>query len=429
MKPDDALIDRRRRRLLIAGSAWGGGVLAGCATAPSGPSIGRVVVIGGGFGGATAARYLRLWGGQVDVTLVERHPRFVSCPMSNLVLGGYLQISDITRAYDGLRALGVKRVQAEVVAIDAVRKRVRLADGAELAYDRLIVSPGVDFIYDPVPGLAQAIDGGRVAHAWKAGAQTVALRRQLAEMPDGGLFAISIPRAPYRCPPGPYERACVVATYFRQAKPRSKVLVLDANPEIQSKKALFERAFREHHAGILEYRPNSELTEVTDSGVARFEFEDVKADVLNVVPPQRAADLARTAELVTVNGRWVGVDWLTMESIAAPGVHVLGDATFPAPGMPKSGHMANQHAKLAASAVIRLLKGEPVNPAPVVMNACYSFVTDLDAIHVASVYQFDAAQRTFKTVAQAGGVSAAASPLEGRYARSWAENIWSDTLG
>jgi len=197
---------------------------------------------------------------------------------------------------------------------------------------------------------------------------------------------------------------------------------------VQSKKALFERAFTQHYKGILEYRANAELKEAAGT-VAKLEFEDVKADVLNVVPPQRAADLARSAGLVNVNNRWVGVNWLTMESAVAPGIHVLGDATFSAPLMPKSGHMANQHAKVAAAAVIQLLKGEPVNATPVVMNTCYSFVTATDVIHVASVHQYDAADRIFKTVPGSGGVSAAANALEGRYALSWADNIWHDMLG
>ena len=420
--------DPVRRRLLGAGAALSGLALAGCETVPpSGPSIGRVVVVGGGFGGATAARYLKMWGGNIDVTLVERNVNFVSCPISNLVLGGHKQIADITRGYDGLKAMGVKVVQGEVTAIDAAARKVRLAAGGELSYDRLVVSPGVDFMFEQVGGLQAALDSGRVTHSWKAGPQTVALRRQLEAMPDGGVFAMSIPRVPYRCPPGPYERACMVASYLKTAKPKSKVLVLDANPEIQSKKALFERAFQQHYAGIIEYRPNAELKEV-DGTVAKLEFEDVKANVLNVIPPQRAGDLARVAGLINVNNRWAGVDWLTLESTAAKGVHVLGDATMAAAAMPKSGHMANQHAKVAAAAIIQLLKGEAVNPAPVVMNTCYSFVTARDVVHVASVHQYDEKDKTFKAVPGSGGVSAAANQLEGRYALSWADNIWADML-
>jgi sulfide dehydrogenase [flavocytochrome c] flavoprotein subunit len=423
--------DSSRRRLIGAGAALGGLgalALAGCATGASGgPSIGRVVVVGGGFGGATAARYLKLWGGNVDVTLVERNTSFVSCPISNLVLGGYREMADITRGYDGLKALGVKVVQGDVSAIDAAGKKVRLASGGELPYDRLVVSPGVDFMWDQVGGLQAAVDGGRVLHSWKAGPQTLALRQQLQAMADGGVVAISIPKSPYRCPPGPYERACVVASYLKAAKPKSKLLVLDANPEVQSKKALFEKAFKDLYAGTLEYRANAELKEVAGN-VAKLEFEDVKADVLNVIPPQRAADIARSAGLINVNNRWVGVNWLTMESTAVPGVHVLGDATFPAPLMPKSGHMANQHAKVAAAAIVQLLKGQPVNATPVVMNTCYSFVGARDVIHVASVHQYDAADKTFKTVPGSGGVSAAANQIEGRYALSWAQNIWADML-
>ncbi len=417
-----------RRRLLAGGAAWAGVALAGCAGLSSGPSIGRVVVVGGGFGGSTAARYLRLWGGNVEVTLVERNPQFISCPMSNLVVGGYKQMADITLGYDGLRAMGVRVVQGDVVAIDAAARKVRLAGGLELPYDRLIVSPGIDFMNEQVGGLAAALASGQLVHGWKAGLQTVTLRKQLVDMPDGGVYAISIPKVPYRCPPGPYERACMVAAYFKEAKPRSKVLVLDANPEVQSKKALFEKAFAQHYKGMLEYRPNAELKEVAGH-VAKLEFEDVKADVLNVVPPQRAADLAHSAGLVTINKRWVGVNWLTMESTAVPGVHVLGDATFPAPLMPKSGHMANQHAKVAAAAIIQLLKGEAVSAAPVMVNTCYSFVTAKEAIHVATVHQYDGAEKSFKTVPGSGGVSAGASQLEGRYALSWADNIWADMLG
>jgi sulfide dehydrogenase [flavocytochrome c] flavoprotein chain len=420
-----------RRRLLTGGAAIGGLAalgLAGCATSGSGgPSIGRVVVVGGGYGGATAARYLKMWGGNVDVTMVEPSRMFVSCPISNLVVGGYKQIGEITRGYDGLRAMGVKVVHDTVTTIDAAGKKVRLAGGGELAYDRLIVSPGIDFMPQSVGGLQAALDSGRVLHSWKAGPQTVALRQQLEAMPAGGVYAIAIPLAPYRCPPGPYERACMVASYFKQHKPRSKVLILDGNPDVTSKKGLFMAAWNNHYKDIIEYKPNSTLREVSGT-TARFDFEDVRADVLNVIPAQRAADLAVSAGLVNMNDRWVGVDWLTMESTAVPGVHVLGDSTFSAPAMPKSGHMANQHAKVAAAAIINLLKGEAVSATPVVMNTCYSFVTQRDVVHVASVHQYDAADKTFKTVPGSGGVSVAANQIEGRYALSWADNIWADML-
>jgi sulfite dehydrogenase len=415
-----------RRRVLGAGlAATVAAPLLGCAT-PGGPSIGRVVVIGGGYGGATAARYLRLWG-NVDVTLVERNDTFVSCPISNLVLGGHKTMADITVPYSGLAALGVKRIQAEASAIDARAKQVRLSDGRTLPYDRLIVSPGIDFMFDQVAGLNAAAQE-KILHAWKAGPQTAALRRQLEAMRDGGVYALTVPKSPYRCPPGPYERAAMVASYFKQHKPRSKVLLLDANPEIQSKKGLFERAYAEHYRGIIEYRANNELKAVDPAtNTAKLEFDDVRADVLNVVPPQRGGDIARATGLLNMNARWVGVNWLTMESTAVPGIHALGDAVLSAPAMPKSGHMANQHGKVAAAAIIQLLKGEPVNPTPVMANTCYSFVTASDVIHVTSVHQYDNADKTFKA-APGGGVSAAASAMEGRYALSWAQNIWADML-
>ena len=421
-------LDRARRRLLGAGLALGGlAATSGCATRAAQPSLGRVVVLGGGFGGATAAHYLRRWGPQIEVTLVERNANFVSCPISNLVVGGYRQIDQISRGYDGLRKAGVRMVQGEAIAIDTSARTLRLADGSVLPWDRLVVSPGVDFMTEQVGGLASALESGRVLHAWKAGPQTLALRAQIEAMRPGGVFAITIPKAPYRCPPGPYERACVVASALQTRNPTAKVLVLDANPEIQSKKALFERAFAQYK-GMLEYRPNSELKEVS-GGVAKLDFEDVRADVLNVIAPQRAGDIAVKAGLVNINQGWAGVNWLTMESTAVPDVHVLGDATFSAPLMPKSGHMANQHAKVAAAAIIQSLRGEAVNPTPVVMNTCYSFVNGKEVVHVASVHQYDAAEKTFKTVPGSGGVSAAASELEGRYALAWAENIWADMLG
>ncbi len=421
------------RRNFLKRTALVGGVLAlpglaGCAL----PSRARahVVVVGGGFGGATVAKYLRMWSSAgVDVTLIERNPQFISCPMSNLVIGGERTMADITMSYAGLRDnWGVRVMQDSVSAIDTTARSLRLASGGTLSYDRLVLSPGVDFMYDRVPGLESEDARSRVLHAWKAGAQTAALRKQLEEMADGGVYALTIPKAPYRCPPGPYERACLVANYFSRAKPKSKVLVLDANEEITSKKGLFTKAF-EKYAGILEYRPNSELREV-DAGrrTAILDFESVRADVLNVVPPQRAGDIAASSGLKLVNGRWVDVDWLTFESLNTPGVHVIGDAIFPAPTMPKSGHVANQQAKVAAAAILSLLAGEPPNPAPLLMNTCYSFVDSKNVIHVSSVHRYDVTTKTVLPVAGAGGVSVAANELEGVYAQAWARNIWADML-
>ena len=389
-----------------------------------------MVVVGGGYGGATAARYVKQWAPDIDVTVVERNDVFVSCPISNLVLAGNTQITNITMGYDGLRARGIKVVRGEATAIDAAAKQVRLADGATLAYDRVIVSPGVDFIYDSIPGLQSAEARGRVLHAWKAGPETVALRKQLEAMRDGGVYVLHIPTSPFRCPPGPYERVCQVADYFKRAKPKSKIIVLDSNPDLVSKKGLFLAAWNGLYKGMIDYRPNSELADVDARGMTlKLTFDDVKGDVLNVVPPQRAGDIARTTGLITANQHWCGVDWLTCESVAVKGVHVLGDATLSAPAMPKSASMANQHAKVCAAAVTALIKGQPVNPQPVMMNTCYSFVDARNVMHVASVHTYDAAQKTLVPVKGAGGLSDKASELEGTYAWGWARNIWSEALG
>ena len=419
------------RREFVKWMSAGAGLatVAGCAGAGGGPSVGRVVVIGAGYSGATAAKYIRLWSPDIEVTLVEREGEFISCPLSNLVLGGSKMLADITVGYDGLAKYGVKRVRDEAVAVDAVKREVRLASGTTLGYDRLIVAPGIDFQYETLPGLKSAEAQGRVLHAWKAGAQTVALRKQLEAMRDGGVYALHIPKAPYRCPPGPYERACQVAHYFKTAKPKSKVLILDANEDVVSKKGLFMAAWNGPYKGIVEYRPNSELDDVDAKTLtAKLQFDEVKADVLNVVPPHRAGNIAQTTGLITANNRWCGVNWLTMESVKVPGVHVLGDATLSAQLMPKSGHMANQHAKVCAAAVIALIKNEPVNAQPVMINTCYSFVDDKNVVHVASVHTYDATDKTMLPVKGAGGLSDKANELEGAYAMSWAKNIWADML-
>ena len=425
-----------QRRQLIQTAAFGtvlgaAGLGAGCASThgQKGP---RVVVVGGGYGGATAAKYVRMWSDQqINVTLVEPNTAFVSCPISNLVLGGSKTMADITTPYDNLsKRHGVTVVRDMVTSIDPDKRIVRLAGGSELSYDRLILSPGVDFMMDGLPGMAKAGAQDRILHAWKAGPQTLALRRQLEAMPDGGVYALTIPLAPYRCPPGPYERACQVAHYFSKAKPRSKVLVLDANDDVTSKGPLFKKAWADRYKGIVEYRSKHALADVdAATGTLKFEFnDDVKADVLNVVPPMRAGDIAVKSGLATANKRWCEIDFLTHESKAASNIHVLGDSIQIAPAMPKSGHMANQHGKTCAAAVVALLTGKQPNPMPIYNNTCYSFVSDEDVVHVASVHRYDATQKTMLAVPGAGGVSSAANELEGRYAMAWARNIWADTL-
>ena len=422
----------QRRHFLQTGTALGAtGLVSACATV-GGVSGPKVVVIGGGFSGATAAKYIRMWSDQkIQVTLVEPNDYFMSCPISNLVIGGSKTMADITTPYDNLtKRHGVKVVKDRVNSIDADKRVVKLAGGTELAYDRLIVSPGVDFMWETLPGMNKPGAKEQVMHAWKAGAQTLTLRQQLMAMPDGGVFAMTIPLAPYRCPPGPYERACQVAEYFSKAKPKSKVLILDANEDVTSKGALFKKAWTDRYKGIIEYRNKHNVTDVdVATKTLKFEFnDDLKASVINVIPSMRAGDIAVNAGLATANKRWCEVDFLTFESKAAKNVHVLGDSIQIAPGMPKSGHMANQHGKTCAAAVVALLTGSQVNNMPIYNNTCYSFVSSDEVVHVASVHRYDAEKKTMMTVPGSGGLSQAANALEAVYAMAWAQNIWADTL-
>ena len=424
-----------RRQLIqtasVGAAVASSGLLGGCASTGGGKGP-KVVVIGGGYGGATAAKYIRMWSDYgISVTLVEPNPTFISCPISNLVLGGVKTMADITTPYDNLgKRHGVQMVRDMVTSIDPEKRLVRLAGGAELPYDRLVLSPGVDFMWETLPGMASTAAKDKVLHAWKAGAQTVALRKQLEAMPDGGVYALAIPLAPYRCPPGPYERACQIANYFSKAKPKSKVLVLDANDDVTSKGPLFKKAWAERYKGIVEYRPKHAVADVdAQTNTLKFEFnDDVQAQVLNVIPPMRAGEIAVKTGLATANKRWCDVDFLTFESKAAKNIHILGDSIQIAPAMPKSGHMANQHGKTCAAAVVALLTGQEPNNMPIYNNTCYSFVSEEDVVHVASVHRYDAEKKTMLTVAGSGGVSSGANELEGRYALAWARNIWADTL-
>jgi sulfide dehydrogenase [flavocytochrome c] flavoprotein chain len=412
----------------VAGLAFG---LNGQATASSLKSA-QIVVVGAGYGGATAAKYLRMLSNNTaQVTLIEPNPEFISCPLSNLVVGGSQQLSALSVPYAGLaKNHGVKMVKDMVASIDRQKKTVQLASGQTVKYDKLVLSPGIGLMMDRIEGLEAANKAGVTLQAWKAGAETTALHKQIAEMRDGGVYALSIPLAPYRCPPGPYERVCQVASYLQKNKPKSKVLVFDANQDVTSKGKLFKEAWAKLYPGIIQYSPEHNVTAVdAKTRTIKFEVqEDVKADVLNILPPMRAGDLIVKAGLADANARWSNVNFLNFEAVAAKDIHIIGDSIQVAPAMPKSGHMANQHAKVTAAAIIAELSGFAVNPQPVLTNTCYSFVNATDVVHVASVHQYVPAEKTFKTVPGSGGLSPAPTALEGTYAWGWAKNIWADSL-
>ena len=388
---------------------------------------GRIVVVGGGYAGATAAKYLRDWSnGGLDVIVVEPRSQFVSCPLSNLVLGGNKNINDLTFGYDLLKSNhGIQWVADEVVSIDAASRVVKMKQG-ELAYDRLVIAPGIDFMYEQLPMLQSPQSQEVVPHAWKAGKQTVNLRKQLESMKDGGVFVMSIPKAPYRCPPGPYERVCQVAFYLKNHKPNSKIIVLDANAEIISKKGLFTKVWAEMYAGMIDYRPNSSVVDVdVATKTVKTEFESVQANVLNVIPPQRAGKIAQIVGAANVDKRWCEVDFLTYESKIISNVHIIGDSVSAA--LPKSAHMATSQARVCANAIVAIMGQQMPDASPVFANTCYSFVSDKMAMHVANVYRYDATKKIMVS-AEGGGVSDKPSELEGNYAQAWAKNIWSDVL-
>jgi len=418
----------QRRTFLKAGLAATATLAAPHLAAQTGE---RVVVIGGGFGGATAARYLRRFNPAIQVTLIEPASDFVMCPMSNRVIHGGLQLRDISRPYARfVQQSGLRWVQARAEGIDVARREVS-AGGTKVSYDRLIVAPGVDYDYSTIDGLQSPEQQARAPHAWKAGEQTQRLRSMLQALPDNGVVVMTVPKVPYRCPPGPYERASLIAHYLQARKPRAKLLVFDANPEIQAKKGLFESVWKNRYGGLIDYVANADLKSVdTATGVLDFEVQGkVRADVMNVIPPQRAGGIARDSGLANVGNRWCGVDFLSYESAVAPGVHVLGDSIAGSPGMPKSGHMANQQAKVCAGAIAAQSLGMPVPSQPIIANTCYSFVSQNEVIHVAAVYRYDAARKIMVPAEGAGGLSPAPNVTEGLYAMAWATNIMNDTLG
>jgi sulfide dehydrogenase [flavocytochrome c] flavoprotein chain len=428
------MADFTRRTFLKAVGIGGATLASGFASAAGSAANAHVVVVGGGSGGATAAKYLKRFSPGIDVTLVEPSATYHTCYASNWVIGGAASIEDLAQNYGNLQNRhGVKVVQDTVTEVDPAGRRVKTAGGNTLMYDRLVMSPGIDFRYDAVPGITAA-DSGRIPHAWKAGEQTVILRRQLEAMPDGGVFVMVAPGNPFRCPPGPYERAAMVAHYFKQAKPRSKIIILD-NKENFSKQGLFMSGWQEHYGDMIEWVPSSRggqveeidaatLTAYSDGGLTEF-----RADVLNYIPPQRAGVIAEQTGL-TGDGFWCPVNAQTFESTIHPHVYVIGDSCD-AGAMPKSGHSANNQGKVVAAAVVRDLAGlEPLTTSTA--NTCYSLITPDHAISVAGVYVYEDGRIVSKE--GAGGVSPAHAPapirkMEAVYARGWYAGIVADVWG
>ena len=419
---------RMTRRQFLKASGAGGGVLAvaglpGCAMfrgETEVPKERRVVVVGGGWGGATAAKYVRLADPTIEVILLEPNKKFVSCPFSNLVLSGARGIGSLTFGYGGLREYGVKVRHEAATAIEPDAKRVRVGDGA-LAYDRVIVAPGVDFQVEQVEGLGAAQD--TVLHAWKAGPQTVELAKRLRAMPDGGVFVLTVPPVAYRCPPGPYERICQVAWYLKMNKPKSKLIVLDANQNIVSKAALFRAAWQAYPN--IDYRASNKVVKV-DPGAREVTTDlgdKIRYDVINLIPPQRAGTIAVQADLVGADKRWCEVDHVTYESVKHRNAHVVGDATTGLP-VPKSGTIANAMGKICANAVVSLMNGRPAPAVPPV-NTCYSWVSDREAMAVVNAYKID----NGKVVQVEQKLTPGHSTLYAQHAEGWARSIWTDILG
>jgi NADPH-dependent 2,4-dienoyl-CoA reductase/sulfur reductase-like enzyme len=430
-------LDRREFLKVSAGTAGAvtlGGLATGCASIGSagGP---KVVVVGAGFGGSTFSRYLKQWYPAAHITLIEPNEAFVTCPFSNTVLAGINKMEDITLPYDNLKKTVDAFVKDTVVGIDTSKKTVTTQGGKTIAYDRLVLAGGIDLMFDKVENYNNPETQKVIKHAWKASAdQTGVLRKQLEAMPDGGVFAMSVPKAPYRCPPGPYERACMVASYFKRAKPKSKVIILDGNEDVASKKGLFVAAWKKHFGygtdnSMIEFRPNN-MPRMVDPKkmIVGTEFDDVKADVINVVPPMRAAAITGMAGVRDGNnGTWCTIDYITFESKVAPNVHILGDSALT--NFPKSGSVANNTGKMCAYAMSEIFSGRAPDPAPVVTNTCYSGTGMGTAFHVATVFRWDPEKKVLIPPKGANGVSKEESELEMAYMDAWVKNVLADTLG
>jgi len=392
----------------------------------------KVVVVGGGIGGSTVAKYIRRADPTIEVTLIEPNKNYFTCFMSNEVLGGERTMESIKFDYSGPAKHGIKVVHDTVTGIDTAARKVTTAGGSTFNYDRCVVSPGVDFKWDAIEGYDEKLSE-TIPHAWKAGPQTVTLRKQLVDMKDGGTVIIAPPPNPFRCPPGPYERASQIAHYLKKHKPKSKILILDAKDKF-SKQGLFTAGWTKHYPGMIEWVSAANGGKVESIDAASMTLtatvDKFKGDVINIIPPQKAGKIAFAAGLVDDTG-WCPVNHKTFESTLHPNVHVIGDASISTP-MPKSGYAANSEAKVCAAAVVALLNGVDV-PQPSYVNTCYSLITPDDGISVAAVYGLGEDGKIF-AVKGAGGLtpadaSEAMRKREVAYAHSWFNNITHDVFG
>lgn len=430
-----AVNQRSRRRTLALLGATGAVAIAGLAPAivrAKSTSAGRVVIVGGGFGGATAARYLKIYNPALDVTLIEPAARFYTCPFSNLVLGGLINMEHISHGFDGLRAIGIKVVAESATAVDSAGKTITLSGGTKLPWDKLVLSPGIDMRWGAIAGYDEPA-ALLVPHAWKAGPQTILLKTQLQAMPDGGLVILSVPANPYRCPPGPYERVSMIAHYLKSHKPRSKILVLDAK-ESFSKQSLFMDGWKTLYAGMVEWVPSTKDGTVLRVDPKNLEVETEfgqrhKAAVLNVIPPQKSGLIAERAGTTDKSG-WVPVRAQNFESSLVPDVHVVGDATIAVP-MPKSAFCANAQAKVVAAAIVSSLAGKAA-PQASWANTCYSLIAPDYGISITGV--FDVQNDKIAEIKAAAGISprdadAAFRKREADYGAAWYKAISMDTWG
>ena len=391
----------------------------------------RVVVVGGGYGGAIVAKYILMADPEIRVTLIEKNPLYVSCPLSNEVLGGERELDSLTFNYRGLTRRGVAVVQDDVTEIDAAGKFVRGASGNRYNYDKLVVSPGVDFRWDKIAGMsAEAAED--IPHAWKAGPQTLKLRKQLEAMPDGGVCYIVAPPNPFRCPPGPYERAAQIAHYFKHRKPKSKIISLDAKGAF-SKQGLLTAGWKQYYGDMIEWvsGANGGIVEAVDPKTRTLvgQVEELKGDVINLIPHQRAGAIAQTAGLTDDSG-WCPVNQQTFESSLHKDVHVIGDACI-AGAMPKSGYAANSQGKVCAAAIVAAVNGQSP-PEPSYVNTCYSIIAPDYGISVAGVYELK--DGAIVGIEGAGGLSPADADaktraIEVQFALGWFRNITADMFG